>query len=224
MVSNLVFYQLGLIVVVWLFLILYGPWPSEPTAARPQPPKPLRAAPHTLQRAQTLSGAHSSTLLCGMCTRRRLAPGAAQRPPPTRPFRPTPAPRHDAGAPPPGRHLVPFLPQPGLCLSRLGGLGHPCQWPSMAVPGGSCCVVCHGYFLESLGTPFMGSAPLSTSSCVSACLAEGLASGTARVFEVDPNTVLVGWWRQPSSSTPFRDTSCTTCTSGRSSSMSYLPC
>ena len=42
MVSHLVFYQLGLIVLVWVFLILYGLWPSEPAAARPMLPKPLR--------------------------------------------------------------------------------------------------------------------------------------------------------------------------------------
>ena len=30
MISNLVFYQLGLIALVSLFLILYGLWPSEP--------------------------------------------------------------------------------------------------------------------------------------------------------------------------------------------------
>src|SRR5207245_11260732 len=41
MVSNLVFYQLVLIAVVWLFLMLSGLWPSEPTAARPPTPKPL---------------------------------------------------------------------------------------------------------------------------------------------------------------------------------------
>ena len=42
MVSHLVFYQLGLIVLVWVFLMLSGLWPSEPTTARPMPPKPLR--------------------------------------------------------------------------------------------------------------------------------------------------------------------------------------
>ena len=30
MVSHLVFYQLGLIALVWLFLMLYRLWPSEP--------------------------------------------------------------------------------------------------------------------------------------------------------------------------------------------------
>jgi hypothetical protein len=35
MISNLVFYQLVLIALVWVSLMLYGLWPSEHTAARP---------------------------------------------------------------------------------------------------------------------------------------------------------------------------------------------
>ena len=54
------------------------------------------------------------------------------------------------------------------------------------------CVVCHGYFQETHGTIFYGkhgSAELI--GRVIACLAEGLGiRGTARVFEIDPNTVL----------------------------------
>jgi hypothetical protein len=41
MVSYLVFYQLGLIALVCLFLMLSGLWPSAPAAAPPMPPKPL---------------------------------------------------------------------------------------------------------------------------------------------------------------------------------------
>jgi IS1 family transposase len=54
------------------------------------------------------------------------------------------------------------------------------------------CIVCRGYFLETLGTIFHGKrvAPELMVRVV-ACLAEGLGiRGTARVFEVDPNTVL----------------------------------
>src|SRR6266849_1593800 len=56
------------------------------------------------------------------------------------------------------------------------------------------CVVCHGYFLETLGTLFHGKrGSVELIVHVIACLAEGLGlRGTARVFEVDPNTVL-GW-------------------------------
>ena len=87
-----------------------------------------------------------------------------------------------------------FCPNPD-CASRgwvgwgnLRANGHPNggHWRQLL------CLVCHGYFLETLGTIFHG-------KCVSddlivrviACLAEGLGiRGTARVFEVDPNTVL----------------------------------
>jgi hypothetical protein len=53
-------------------------------------------------------------------------------------------------------------------------------------------VVCRRYFLETLGTLFHG--PRTSVDLivrVIACLAEGLGiRGTARVFEVDPTTVL----------------------------------
>jgi IS1 family transposase len=54
------------------------------------------------------------------------------------------------------------------------------------------CVVCRRYFLETLGTIFHGKrASVELIVRVIACLAEGLGiRGTARVFEVDPNTVL----------------------------------
>ena len=53
-------------------------------------------------------------------------------------------------------------------------------------------MVCRGYFLETLGTIFHGKrASVELIVRVIACLAEGLGiRGTARVFEVDPNTVL----------------------------------
>ena len=63
----------------------------------------------------------------------------------------------------------------------------------VAVPGGSCCASSvDGYFLETLGTLFHGKrASVELIVRVIACLAEGLGiRGTARVFEVDPNTVL----------------------------------
>jgi len=56
------------------------------------------------------------------------------------------------------------------------------------------CVSCQGYFYETHGTIFYGkrSSPELIVHVI-ACLAEGLGiRGTARVFEIDPNTVL-GW-------------------------------
>jgi IS1 family transposase len=54
------------------------------------------------------------------------------------------------------------------------------------------CVACRRYFLETLGTIFHGKrASVDLIVRVIACLAEGLGiRGTARVFEVDANTVL----------------------------------
>jgi transposase-like protein len=56
------------------------------------------------------------------------------------------------------------------------------------------CVSCHGYFSETHGTLLHGKcASAKLIVRVIACLAEGLGiRGTARVFEIDPNTVL-GW-------------------------------
>ena len=97
-------------------------------------------------------------------------------------------------AAPPSRPLHPFLPEPGLCLSGLGGLGpSPRQWPSQWGRWRQLlCIVCRSYFLETLGTIFHGQRVVPELIVrVIACLAEGLGiRGTARVFEVDPNTVL----------------------------------
>jgi IS1 family transposase len=69
--------------------------------------------------------------------------------------------------------------------------------PSPSHPGGQTwrqlqCVACRGYFSETHGTLFSGKhASQELIVRVIACLAEGLGlRGTARVFEIDPNTVL----------------------------------
>jgi IS1 family transposase len=66
--------------------------------------------------------------------------------------------------------------------------GHPNSGPWRQL----LCVACRRYFLETLGTIFHGKrASVDLIVRVLACLAEGLGiRGTARVFEVDPNTVL----------------------------------
>jgi transposase-like protein len=75
-----------------------------------------------------------------------------------------------------------------LGLGNLRANGHPSggRWRQFY------CRACKGYFLETLGTLFHGKrASVELIVHVIACLAEGLGiRGTARVFEVDPNTVL----------------------------------
>jgi IS1 family transposase/transposase-like protein len=77
-----------------------------------------------------------------------------------------------------------------LGLGNLRANGHPGGGPWRQFH----CTACNGYFLETHGTLFHGKrVPVELLVRVLACLAEGLGiRATARVFEVDPNTVL-GW-------------------------------
>ena len=73
-------------------------------------------------------------------------------------------------------------------LGNLRANGHPSGGPGRQFH----CTSCNGYFLETHGTIFYGKqAAVERIVRVLACLAEGLGiRATARVFEVDVNTVL----------------------------------
>ena len=75
-----------------------------------------------------------------------------------------------------------------LGLGNLRANGHPSGGPWRQCQ----CTACEGYFLEHHGTIFRGKqGAVELIVRVLACLAEGLGiRATARVFEVDPNTVL----------------------------------
>ena len=75
-----------------------------------------------------------------------------------------------------------------LGLNNLRANGHPSGGPWRQLH----CTACDGYFPEHHGTIFHGKqAAVELIVRVLACLAEGLGiRATARVFEVDPNTVL----------------------------------
>jgi transposase-like protein/IS1 family transposase len=75
-----------------------------------------------------------------------------------------------------------------LGLGNLRANGHPSGGPWRQFQ----CTACTGYFLETHGTIFHGKrVAVELIVRVLACLAEGLGiRATARVFEVDPNTVL----------------------------------
>jgi hypothetical protein len=87
-----------------------------------------------------------------------------------------------------------FCPNPACAYrgwvgwGNLRANGHPNGGPWRQL----LCIACRGYVLETLGTLFHGKhASADLIVRVIACLAEGLGiRGTARVFEVDPNTVL----------------------------------
>jgi hypothetical protein len=185
MVSHLFFYQLVLVALVWLCVMLQWAWPSDPAACPttldPTPPRPKR------HRAPTPFAGLIKKPHCDACEH-----GTAPRP--------------QAPSPPPPRIVLTrgrrrqvdtsthFCPNPDCAYrgwvgwGNLRANGHPNGGPWRQL----LCVACRRYFLETLGTLFHGKrASVELIVRVIACLAEGLGiRGTARVFEVDPSTVL----------------------------------
>lgn len=185
MVSHLFYYQLALLALVWLCLMLHWAWPRDPAPCPPPseftPPKPKR------HRAPTPLAGLTTKPHCDACEH-ASAPHAA--PPSTPPPRIVPTRGRR-------RHVdtsTHFCPNPDCAYrgwvgwGNLRANGHPSGSPWRQL----LCVVCRRYFLETLGTLFHGKREsIELIVRVIACLAEGLGiRGTARVFEVDPNTVL----------------------------------
>jgi IS1 family transposase len=186
MVPDLFFYQLVLVALIWLCLMLHGVWPSDRAAARPTTPPSTLPSRKRSREPKPFAGLTRKPH-CDACE-----PAGAPRP-------------HAPSTPPPrivmtrGRRravdtATHFCPNPDCQYRGWAGWGnirangHPNggRWRQLL------CIVCRGYFLETLGTIFHGKrvAP-ELMVRVIACLAEGLGiRGTARVFEVDPNTVL----------------------------------
>jgi IS1 family transposase len=186
MVSHLFFYQLTLIALVWLCLMLQWAWPSDLAAGCPTIPEPPGPRPKRRREPTPFAGLTTKPH-CDACEH-----GSAPRPQ-------TPA------APPPrivftrGRRRqvdtsMHFCPNPDCAYrgwvgwGNLRANGHPNGGPWRQLY----CTRCEGYFQETQGTPLHGKrvAPEKLVWAVGA-LAEGLGiRAVARVFEVDPNTVL----------------------------------
>jgi IS1 family transposase len=184
MVSHLFFYQLVLIALVWLCVMLQWVWPSASAAysTTPEPaPQPKR------QREPKPFVGLTIKPHCDACAQASDLRPEAPCPPPPR-IVPTRGRRRQVDT---STH---FCPNPDCAYrgwvgwGNLRANGHPNGGPWRQL----LCVVCRRYFLETLGTLFHGKrASVELIVRVLACLAEGLGiRGTARVFEVDPNTVL----------------------------------
>src|SRR5216684_7920584 len=186
MVSHLFFYQLMFLGLLWLCIMLHYAWPNECTGGDQRPSKPL---PPPRKRSRDLKPfpGLTRTPLCAACEQ---AHAYAPQPP---------------GGPPP--RIVPtrgrprqvdtsqhFCPYPDCTYQGWVGLGNLCAngHPSGAPWRQLHCSSCKGYFLETHGTPLHGKrVPVDVLVHVLGCLAEGLGiRAVARVFEVDPNTVL----------------------------------
>src|SRR2546428_4165209 len=185
MVSHLFFYQLVLIALVWLCVMLQWAWPSAPAAAGP-PPELRPLLPKRTREPKPFAGLTTKPH-CDACAHASDLRPEAPSPPPPR-IVPTRGRRRQVDT---STH---FCPHPDCAYrgwvgwGNLRANGHPSGGPWRQL----LCVVCRCYFLETLGTLLHGKrASVDLIVRVIACLAEGLGiRGTARVFEVDPNTVL----------------------------------
>src|SRR5262252_10338443 len=186
MVHDLFFYQLVLVALVWLCLMLQWAWPSDRVTT--QPTRPAPTPPRRKRRCEPKPFAGLTRKPhCDACAHASgLRPQASSAPPPR--IIPKRGRRRQVDT---STH---FCPNPDCAYrgwvgwGNLRANGHPNggRWRQLL------CIVYRGYFLETLGTIFHGKrvAPELIVRVI-ACLAEGLGiRGTARVFEVDPNTVL----------------------------------
>jgi IS1 family transposase len=180
------YYQLVVLGLLWLFVMLHSAWPTQCAAAQGTPVKPSKPRRQRSKKPTPFVGlTHKPP--CILCEHEATQP---KLPPPVPPA-PVIVTKGRPRQVDTSRH---FCPHPGcdyrgwLGRGNLRANGHPSGGPWRQLH----CTGCDGYFLETHGTLFHGKrVAVDLIVRVIACLAEGLGiRGTARVFEVDPNTVL----------------------------------
>ncbi len=186
MVSHHIFYQLVLLGLLWLFMMLHVMWPSDRPVLAPRPPQPVAPPRKRSKEPKPFAGLLHKPH-CAACEQAAQAPEALPPPAPLPIISRRGRPREVDTS----QH---FCPHPTcdyrgwVGLGNLRANGHPSGGPWRQCS----CTACEGYFQETHGTPFHGKrvAPEKLVWAVGA-LAEGLGiRAVARVFEVDPNTVL----------------------------------
>jgi hypothetical protein len=186
MLPHLVYYQLMILVLLWLCLMLPHLWPSPPGGAPKTPTRPFSSKSKRSTEPKPFAGLTHKPH-CALCEQEI---GARAPAPPRRPD-PIPLTNRRPRTVDTSMHFCPHTDcdyRGWLGLNNLQANGHPSGGPWRQFH----CVGCKGYFLETHGTIFHGKrSSVERMVYVLACLAEGLGiRATARVFEVDPNTVL----------------------------------
>ena len=188
MIPHLFYYQLVMLGLLWLCVMLHALWPSRGAGPQPRPAEgaPIKPKRHRSTEPQPFAGlTHKPP--CALCEHEAAHP---QAPPPVPP-EPMPPTHRRPRTVDTSRH---FCPHAGcryrgwLGWGNLRANGHPNSGPWRQFQ----CTSCRGYVPEHHGTIFHGKR-VSPDLLVWAVgtLAEGLGiRAVARVFEVDPNTVL----------------------------------
>jgi IS1 family transposase/transposase-like protein len=186
MAPNLLWYQLLLVALVLICFLIHLVWLDNPRATSKISRKPDKPRRKRSTKPKLFTGLIHKPL-CDACAQGADAP-------PKAPGFPPPIIRYTRGR----RRTVDthshFCPEPDcsyhgwLGRGNIRSNGHPGGQPWRQLQ----CVSCQGYFYETHGTIFHGKrSSVELIVRVLACLAEGLGiRGTARVFEVDANTVL----------------------------------
>src|SRR5215831_8491458 len=184
MVSDLFFSALVLFALLWLCVILHDMWLYGHTTAGPTTPTPARKRPREPKPFPGLTDKPR----CAACEQAIQAPTVPPPPAPSLQITSTRGRRRQVDT------SAQFCPYPHcqyqgwVGRGNIRANGHPSGGPWRQFQ----CIVCKGYFQETHGTPFHGQrvSPRMLVWAISA-LAEGLGSrAVARVFAVDPNTVL----------------------------------
>src|SRR6266481_3200844 len=186
MIPHQFYYQLMVLGLLWLCVMLHLAWPSRGVTTQTKLAKPLTPRRQRSTDPKPFAGlAHKPH--CALCEQEVVHP---KTPPPVRPD-PMPPTHRRPRTVDTSRHFCPYTGcryRGWLGLGNLRANGHPSGGPWRQFQ----CTSCEGSFPEHHGTIFHGKqVAVELIVRVLACLAEGMGiRATARVFEVNPNTVL----------------------------------
>jgi hypothetical protein len=186
MIPHLVYYHLGILVLLWLCIMLPHLWPSPPREMLQAPAAPIKSKRKRSSEPTPFEGLTHKPH-CAWCEQETAETAPA---PPVRPA-PMPPTNRRPRTVDTSMHFCPHTDcdyRGWLGLNNLRANGHPSGGPWRQFH----CRGCHGYFPEHHGTLFHGKqAAVERIVRVLAFLAEGLGiRAAARIFEADPNTVL----------------------------------
>src|SRR5262244_2105934 len=186
MIPHLFYYQLVILVLVWLCVMLPHLWSTPSSGLPKRPADPIKPKRNRSSEPKPFTGLTHKPH-CALCEQETVESTPA---PPVRPAPMPPTnrrPREVDTSRPFGPHAAwDYRGWRELNTLRATGPPHGGPWRQCHGPS------CQGYFLETHGTIFHGT-PAAGELIVRvlACVAAGLGMrATARGFEVAPNTVL----------------------------------